>query len=225
MAMLPIACSKPAPPPSLPYKTGDVREPACARGAPGCVTLSLPEHPQAPRPVSMKGVVQMVVSLPQQRLYAFRDGALLATSPVSTGRRGHATPAGHFHILQKQVFHRSNLYSDAPMPYMQRLTEGGVALHAGALPGYPASHGCIRLPASFARKLYGLTSFRSTVVVTHDHIADDQAALRLAVSATPKFVPPTPPVIAPPNPTVPLPPTPSITVAVAPKTIVVPVAG
>ena len=96
----------------------------------------------------------------------FDGGALLAVAPVSTGRRGHETPVGRFRILQKAVHHRSNIYSNAPMPFMQRLTASGVALHAGHLPGYPASHGCIRLPWGFAKRLYGLTDGGTRVTVT-----------------------------------------------------------
>lgn len=110
--------------------------------------------------------VRVLISIPQQKLYAFKDGKLWGTSPVSTGKKGHRTPTGTFPILQKKVRHFSNLYDNAPMPYMQRLTHGGVALHAGALPGYPASHGCIRMPRSFAKKLYGLTRHGTPVTVT-----------------------------------------------------------
>lgn len=107
----------------------------------------------------------IVVSIPSQKMFVFKDGEVWDTSSVSTGKRGHETPEGVFPILQKKVHHRSNLYDDAPMPYMQRLTWGGVALHAGRVPGYPASHGCIRLPRGFAKKLYGITRFNSTIVV------------------------------------------------------------
>jgi lipoprotein-anchoring transpeptidase ErfK/SrfK len=125
--------------------------------------------------------VLIVVSIPTQRLFVFRDGEPWASSPVSTGKRGKETPAGTFPILQKKVEHRSNLYDDAPMPYMQRLTWGGVALHAGRVPGYPASHGCIRLPRAFAEKLYGVTGFRSTVVVVTDEPVDSSAEAALQV--------------------------------------------
>lgn len=110
--------------------------------------------------------VRVVVSLPQQKLYAFKNGVLVGTSRVSTGMPGHATPAGSFRILEKAFTHHSNRYSNAPMPYMQRLTNYGIAIHAGRLPGYPASHGCIRLPRSFARTLYGLTDGTTVVTVT-----------------------------------------------------------
>jgi lipoprotein-anchoring transpeptidase ErfK/SrfK len=123
----------------------------------------------------------IVVSIPSQRLFVFRDGEEWATSKVSTGRRGHETPVGVFPILQKKAHHRSNLYDDAPMPYMQRLTWGGVALHAGQVPGYPASHGCIRLPKAFAKKLYGITGFSSTAVIVSDEpMASAEDALAIA---------------------------------------------
>jgi hypothetical protein len=114
--------------------------------------------------------VRIVVSLPQQKAYVFRSGLLVATAPVSTGRPGHPTPVGTFRILQKKVHHHSNRYSNAPMPFMQRLTNYGIALHAGSLPGYPASHGCIRLPRSFARKLYGMTDFSTRVTITRERL-------------------------------------------------------
>ncbi|HEY0085828.1 MAG TPA: L,D-transpeptidase family protein [Allosphingosinicella sp.] len=126
-----------------------------------------PPEPPTPDEALASGVL-IVVSIPSQRLYVFRDGDLWDSSKVSTGKRGHATPTGTFPILQKKVDHRSTLYDDAPMPFMQRLTWGGVALHAGRVPGYPASHGCIRLPRAFAKKLYGITGFSSTAVIVTD---------------------------------------------------------
>ena len=110
----------------------------------------------------------------------FKGGTLVDSAPVSTGKKGHETPAGIFPILQKKVHHRSNRYSNAPMPYMQRLTWTGIALHAGPLPGYRASHGCIRLPRAFAKKLYGLTSFSTRVTVTHARPKSAKAALALS---------------------------------------------
>jgi lipoprotein-anchoring transpeptidase ErfK/SrfK len=109
--------------------------------------------------------VLIVVSIASQKMFVFRKGELWDTSRVSTGKPGNDTPEGIFPILQKKAMHRSNLYDDAPMPWMQRLTWGGVALHAGRVPGYPASHGCIRLPGAFAKKLYGITRFNSTIVI------------------------------------------------------------
>lgn len=139
-----------------------------------------PPLPPTPEEALDEGVL-IVVSLASQRMFVFRDGELWDSSKVSTGRRGNETPVGTFPILQKKVHHRSNLYDDAPMPYMQRLTWGGVALHAGHVPGYPASHGCIRLPKAFAKKLYGITGFSSTaVVVTDVRVASAEDALDVA---------------------------------------------
>ena len=133
----------------------------------------------APKAERAPGGIRVLVSIPQQKAYVFDDGELLATSPVSTGKRGHATPAGTFRILQKKVHHRSNKYANAPMPYMQRLTNYGIALHAGKLPGYPASHGCIRLPWGFAKKLYGLTDTGTKVTITHQRPKSAEQALDL----------------------------------------------
>jgi lipoprotein-anchoring transpeptidase ErfK/SrfK len=130
-------------------------------------------------PSDAPGVIRVVVSIPLQKAYVFDDGELVATSPVSTGKKGHETPSGTFRILQKKVHHRSSKYDNAPMPYMQRLTNYGIALHAGALPGYPASHGCIRLPRSFAKKLYGLTDYSTKVTVTRKRLRSAKDALRL----------------------------------------------
>jgi hypothetical protein len=116
------------------------------------------------------GPVTIVVSIPLQQLFVYRGAALVAVSAVSTGSRGHDTPTGAFTILQKDVDHRSNKYSDAPMPYMQRLTWDGIAIHGGRDPGYPASHGCVRVPIAFARQLYAVTSMGARVVITDDTV-------------------------------------------------------
>ena len=108
----------------------------------------------------------VVVNTRTQRATVFRNGIPIGATTISTGKQGHETPTGVFTILQKQVEHYSSKYDNAPMPYMQRVTWGGVALHAGHLPGYPASHGCIRLPLGFARLLYGVTRVGMTVVIT-----------------------------------------------------------
>jgi len=118
------------------------------------------------------GPVKIVISLPAQRAYVYRDGVEIGVSPVSTGMEGRETPTGTFTILEKQRFHRSNKYDNAPMPYMQRITWAGVAMHGGHLPGYPASHGCIRFPQAFARDLYGVTSVGTQVVITDDDGAE-----------------------------------------------------
>lgn len=114
------------------------------------------------------GAVSVLISLPDQRAYVFRGEKMIAASAVSTGRDDNPTPLGRFTILQKKAMHRSNLYDDAPMPYMQRLTWDGVALHAGRNPGFPASHGCVRLPAAFAKKLFDATALGATVEVTDE---------------------------------------------------------
>lgn len=114
------------------------------------------------------GRVSIVISVVLQRLYVYRNGELVGMAAVSTGKRGHATPLGDYAVLQKSQWHRSNLYSDAPMPFMQRLTWDGIAIHGGWNPGYPASHGCIRVPVAFARALFAATRLGATVAVT-DH--------------------------------------------------------
>jgi hypothetical protein len=117
------------------------------------------------------GPLVMVVSITEQRAYVYRNGVLIGATTVSTGRPGHTTPIGVFTVLQKQKEHRSTIYDGAPMPYMERLTWGGVALHAGGLPGYPESHGCIHLPSEFARLLFGVSSNGMTVVIGADEKA------------------------------------------------------
>ena len=104
-----------------------------------------------------KGPLQIVVSIETQRVTLFSNGVRVAQGPVSTGVPGHPTPMGVFSIIEKDRYHHSNLYSNAPMPYMQRITWSGVALHEGVLPGYPASHGCIRMSHDFAQKLWRVT--------------------------------------------------------------------
>lgn len=127
--------------------------------------------------------VSFVVSLLAQRGYLYRGGQLLAETTVSTGAPGYDTPTGEFTILQKREFHRSNLYDDAPMPHMQRLTWDGIALHAGKVPGYPASHGCVRLPAKFAKQLFALTEMGGKVTIVYD-LAE---AAEPYQAATPQF--------------------------------------
>src|ERR1700677_1196500 len=111
------------------------------------------------------GPILMVVSITEQKAYVYRNGILIGATTVSTGRPGHVTPTGIFTVLQKQKEHRSTIYDGAPMPYMERLTWGGVALHAGGLPGYPESHGCIHLPSEFAKDLYDVSPPGMTVVI------------------------------------------------------------
>ena len=123
--------------------------------------------------IAPQGPVTVIISLATQRAYAYRNGAPIGVATVSTGAPGHETPTGVFVILQKAVKHKSNKYSAAPMPFMQRLTWDGIAMHAGRLPGYPASHGCIRLPLAFARLLFGITRLGLTVVITDNPVAPE----------------------------------------------------
>jgi hypothetical protein len=112
-----------------------------------------------------KGVLSIYISLDKQKLTLYSDGQPIAHTHVSTGTPGHPTPTGVFSILQKDRWHRSNLYGDAPMFYMQRLTWSGVAMHQGVVPNTPASHGCVRLPEAFAKQLWGITRVGVRVVI------------------------------------------------------------
>jgi len=123
------------------------------------------------------GPIEIVVSIPRQIAYVYRGGQLIGATTVSTGRPGHRTPTGTFPILEKDRDHRSNRYNDAPMPFMQRLTWDGIALHAGAIPGHPASHGCVRLPLAFARELYSVTRVGAVV-----HITDEAPSAETALA-------------------------------------------
>jgi hypothetical protein len=111
------------------------------------------------------GPPRVVISLSDQMAYLYRGDQLAAVSTISSGTEKNPTPTGIFPILDKKPMHRSRKYDNAPMPFMQRLDQYGIALHAGHLPGHPASHGCIRLPAKFAAKLYGVTQIGSTVFI------------------------------------------------------------
>ena len=117
--------------------------------------------------IAPEGPLLLIVNLKTQRALLYRNGVPIGATTISTGRPGRETPTGVFTILQKQVVHHSSKYDNAPMPFMERLTWQGVALHAGHLPGYPASHGCIRMPAGFAKLLYGVTNLGMTVVVAN----------------------------------------------------------
>lgn len=116
-----------------------------------------------------KGPVAVVVSIPQQRVHLYRNGLRIAVSTCSTGKPGHSTPTGVFVVLEKDRHHRSSTYSGAPMPNMNRLTWSGIALHAGNLPGYPASHGCVRLPMAFSERLFGVTHLGTPVIIAGSH--------------------------------------------------------
>ena len=118
--------------------------------------------------IAPTGPIMVVINLKTQLAFVYRNGVRIGVTTVSSGKPGKKTPTGIFTILQKNKNHKSNLYSNAPMPYMQRLTWDGIALHAGNLPGYPASHGCIRMPLAFSRLLFGVSTMGMTVVVTDE---------------------------------------------------------
>src|SRR5438046_10001658 len=112
---------------------------------------------------SPQGPVLVVISLPEQQAYVYRNGVLIGRTTISSGRVGHRTPTGVFTVLEKQRKHYSNIYKGAAMPYMERLTWSGIALHGGQLPGYPDSHGCVRLPKEFSELLFVVTRDGTTV--------------------------------------------------------------
>ena len=114
------------------------------------------------------GPLQIIISIADQRISVYDNEMLIARSSVSTGVPHHPTPLGIFSVISKQRWHRSNLYSAAPMPYMQRITWSGIALHAGVVPGHPASHGCIRLENDFAVRLWHLTKRGARVIIAPD---------------------------------------------------------
>jgi lipoprotein-anchoring transpeptidase ErfK/SrfK len=129
---------------------------------------SVAKKGEAPEKESSKpqGPVIITISIDQQKLRIYDANGLFAETPISTGMKGHPTPMGVFSVIQKDRLHHSNIYSGAPMPYMQRITWSGIAIHAGVLPGYPASHGCIRMPMAFAMKMWNWTKMGARVVVT-----------------------------------------------------------
>jgi hypothetical protein len=135
-----------------------------------------------PDEAAAAGPLSVVISLADQRAYVYRGKRMIAVSSAATGRDGKETPVGVFPILQKQVKHKSSLYDAAPMPYMERLTWDGVALHGGSTPGFRNSHGCVHLPLAFARKLYGATRIGTVVEVTDASV----------VATDPSLLPPDP---------------------------------
>ncbi len=124
-----------------------------------------------PAKLPTNGQMQLVISIAKQRVAVFNDGKQIAEAPVSTGQAGHLTPLGVFAVISKARYHASNIYSGAPMPYMHRITWSGIALHEGVLPGYPASHGCIRMPGHFVSKLFAASKLGMRVVITRDPAA------------------------------------------------------
>jgi hypothetical protein len=121
--------------------------------------------------VAPAGPIAVIVSLDAQRAFVYRNGVEIGYSTISSGKGGHDTPTGIFTILQKDKDHHSSKYNNAAMPYTQRLTWDGVALHAGGLPGYPSSHGCVHLPSVFAEELFNVSPMGMTVVVVNQQTA------------------------------------------------------
>ena len=146
-----------------------VATPACASSAAAiettAATLSGSRYVWGEEATAPGTPVRIVVNLSEQRAYVYRGDQLIAASSVSTGRDGKETPSGSFTVLEKQVSHRSTLYNAAPMPYMERLTWDGVAIHAGTTPGSRSSHGCVHVPLAFAKLLYGVTSVGTQVTI------------------------------------------------------------
>ena len=132
------------------------------------------------------GPLVLVVSIGKQTVTVYDDNKVIAKSPISSGMSGHPTPTGIFSILEKNRYHYSNLYGGAPMPFMQRVTNSGVAMHAGDLPGYPASHGCIRLPYRFAQSLFGITDVGARVIISDEDLTP-------AEFNSPRLIAPLPP--------------------------------
>jgi lipoprotein-anchoring transpeptidase ErfK/SrfK len=129
-----------------------------------------------------QGPLIIAISIDKQRLRVYDANGFYAETPISTGMKGHSTPMGVFSVIQKQKLHHSNIYSNAPMPFMQRITWSGIAMHAGVLPGYPASHGCIRMPMAFAMKMWNWTKMGARVVVAPGEITPSNFSHPLLVA-------------------------------------------
>jgi hypothetical protein len=124
--------------------------------------------------IAPAGPILVVVSLGEQRAYTYRNGVLIGRATISSGKKGHETPTGVFKTTFKHADHRSSIYNNAPMPYTQRFTSDGVALHAGGIPGYPESHGCVHLPSAFAKLLFEAAPVGMTVVVANEQAAPEE---------------------------------------------------
>jgi L,D-transpeptidase catalytic domain len=171
------ACAAPMPQPSFHTKGSPTGKPTGP--------LKPGEYWWNPR-VSPEGPVVLLVSLPLQTMHVYRNGILVGRTSISSGSKSHQTPAGVFTILEKKQTHRSKKYDNAPMPNMQRLTWSGIAMHSGNLPGYPASHGCIRMPYDFSTLLFGITGSGGTVVIGDDTKAQPRFAANPGVLLAPK---------------------------------------
>jgi hypothetical protein len=179
--------------------------PLAAQGAPKSAQLKLAKQAERLKPgqwvwapeIAPKGPILIYIDLTRQLATVYRNGVRIGVSTISSGREGYETPTGVFTILEKNKVHISRKYNNAPMPYQQRLTWGGVALHAGGLPGYPESHGCVHLPLAFSKILFDAMPMGGTVVIAGGH--DDpvkRPPAGVLAPATAKFA-------APPQPTPP----------------------
>jgi L,D-transpeptidase catalytic domain len=133
-----------------------------------------------------KGPLQIIVSIADQHVTLYSNGVRVVQSPVSTGVAGHPTPMGVFSVIQRDRYHRSNIYSNAPMPFMQRITWSGIAMHEGPLPGHPASHGCIRLTHDFAARLWVSSKLGARVIVARNGVVPVDFAHAHLFVPTPK---------------------------------------
>lgn len=139
-----------------------------------------------PEPLRANGPLTMLVSLNKQRMYVYDSKGLFTQTRISSGMKGFDTPVGIYSILEKKVDHASNIYESAPMPHMQRLTQTGIALHGGVVPGYAASHGCVRLPFEFAKKFFNHTDVNQRVVIAPDAQAPIEIDHALLFAALPR---------------------------------------
>ena len=157
--------------------TASLDAPLAAQGAPKSAQLELAKQADTLKPgqwvwkpdIAPKGPILVYVDLTRQLATVYRNGVRIGVSTISSGRPGYETPTGVFTILEKNKEHISRKYNDAPMPYQERLTWGGVALHAGGLPGYPESHGCVHLPLAFSKILFDAMPMGGTVVIAGGH--------------------------------------------------------
>jgi lipoprotein-anchoring transpeptidase ErfK/SrfK len=185
----PVVRPRPKPKPAANPEAQDDVEPSPKSGTKSAKSNAKSEPAKEAMP---KGPLQIVVSIANQHVTLYGNGMRITQSPVSTGVPGRPTPTGVFSIIQKDRFHHSNLYSNAPMPYMERITWSGVALHEGPLPGYPASHGCIRLTHEFAARLWVIAKLGVRVIVArNDVVPVDFAHPRLFAPKAKPSEPPT----------------------------------
>ncbi len=173
-----------------PYSSHSRRAAPVARRSSEPTGTTKAAKPAAPPPPV--GPLIIAVSIGNQHVTVYDDGNPIASSSVSTGMPGHPTPMGVFSVIQKDRYHHSNIYSGAPMPYMQRITWSGVALHLGVVPGHPASHGCIRLPDAMAQRLWGMTQLGVRVIVSPGEVTPYEISHKLLTAIGTKPTPPAP---------------------------------